>query len=170
MALAPVTAPPFVPVKPKIRIGTTTTGVDIECAAGELSVEVEQDEATTETFCGTFTSYKAEVWTVTVSVFESYGAAGLWNLTRPLVGAVQPFAILPDGGAAVGVTNPLMTGTCYVKAFPFYMGAPGEPTAFDLELAVQGIPTFATTGTLPLSVEGLDVEGESADETELVDA
>jgi hypothetical protein len=172
MAVAPVTAPPFVPVKPKIRIGNGTTGVDIECAAGELVVEVEQDEATTETFCGTYTTYKAEVWTVTATVFESYGAAGLWNLVRPLVGVVQPFAILPDAAATVSADNPMMTGNCFVKAFPFFSGSPGEPTSFDLVLAVQGTPTFATTGTLPLTTEGFAAGDDEtvAAEPETVDA
>lgn len=138
----PVTAPPFVPVKPKVSIGTVGSAVDIACAASELAVEVDQDESTTETFCGAYTTYKAEVWTVTVTVFPSYGAAGLWNLLRPLVGTIQPFTILPDASKVAGPTNPSMTGNCIVKAFPFYTGAPGEPVSFDVELAVQGTPTW----------------------------
>lgn len=143
MADTPVTAPPFVPVKPLIQIGTTGASVDIACAAGELAVEVDQDETTTETFCGSYTTYKPEVWTATVTVFPSYGAAGLWNLLRPLVGGLQPFTILPDATLPAGPDNPEMSGTCIVKAFPFYTGAPGEPTSFDVELAIQGVPTFA---------------------------
>jgi len=139
-----VTAPPFVPVKPLIEIGTTGSAVDIACAAGDLAVEVAQDESTTETFCGTYTSYKPEVWTVTATVYPSYGTGGLWNLVRPLVGTVQPFRVLPDGSAVAGPDNPEMSGTCIVKAFSFYTGSPGEPKSFDLELAVQGAPTWAT--------------------------
>jgi hypothetical protein len=138
-----VNAPPFIPVKPLIKIGTTGTSVEIACAAEELSVEVDQDEVDTETFCGSFKSYKSEVWTITVSVFPSYGTAGLWNNLRPLAGTSQPFEIRPDGVAVAGPTNPSMVGTCRVKAFPFYMGRLGEPTAFDVELGVQGAPTFA---------------------------
>lgn len=143
MADTPVTAPPFIPVKPKIAIGTTGAAVDIACAASELAVEVDQDESTTETFCGAYTTYKAEVWTATVTVFPSYGAAGLWNLVRPLVGTIQDFTILPDSTKPAGPTNPQMTGKAIVKAFPFYTGAPGEPVSFDIELAIQGTPTFA---------------------------
>jgi|SRR5215471_377751 len=138
-----VTDIPFVPVKPSIKIGATGASVEIACAAGELAVEVDQDETTTETYCGTFTTYKPEVWTITVTCFPSYGTAGLWNLVRPLCGTTQPFEVLPDAGAVVSESNPLMEGTCIVKAFPFYTGSPGEPTSFDLELAVQGAPTFA---------------------------
>jgi len=143
MAVTPVTAPPFVPVKPLIQIGPTATAVDIACAAGELAVEVDQDETTTETFCGSYTTYKPEIWTATVTVFPSYGTAGLWNLLRPLVGTLQDFTILPDTSKAAGPDNPQMTGKCIVKAFPFYTGSPGEPTSFDIELAIQGVPTFA---------------------------
>ena len=139
----PVTAPPFLPVKPKILIGTTGSAVDIACAASELAVEVDQDETTTDTFCGSYTSYKPQIWTATVTVYPSYGTAGLWNLLRPLVGTLQAFTILPDASKPPGPDNPQMTGTCLVKAFPFYTGAPGEPTSFDIELAIQGTPTFA---------------------------
>lgn len=170
MALSPVTAPPFIPVKPRIRIGDLTTGIDIECAAGELSVEVDQDDATTETFCGTYTTYKAEVWTIVVSVFPSYGAAGLWTLLRPLVGIVTPFSIVPDRASAISVSNPLMSGTAIVKAFPFYTGSPGEPTAFDVEIAVQGAPTFAITGTLMADEESATDESVDAPVDEMVSA
>jgi hypothetical protein len=145
MADTPVTAPPFIPVKPVISIGTVGSAVDIACAAEELAVEVDQDDNTYETFCGSYTSYKPEKWTITATVFPSYGAAGLWNLLRPLVGTAQPFRVLPDAGASVGPANPQMTGTCIVKAFPFYTGKPGEPTSFDVEMAVQGVPTFPVT-------------------------
>jgi len=137
-----VTDIPFVPVRPAITIGATGSSVEIACAAGELAVEVDQDETTTETYCGSFTTYKPEVWTITVTCFPSYGTDGLWTLVRPLCGTIQPFTVLPDAGAPVSEDNPLMSGTCIVKAFPFYTGAPGEPKSFDLELAVQGAPAF----------------------------
>ena len=120
--------------------------MDIECAAGELAVEVEQEEATTETFCGTYTTYKAEVWTITATVYPSYGADGLWTLLRPFVGMAVPFSVVPDRDATVNVENPIMSGTAIVKAFPFYMGSPGEPTSFDVEIAVQGAPDFRDRG------------------------
>ena len=157
----PVTAVPFIPVKPKILIGTTGSGVDIACAASDLAVEVDQDEVTTETFCGTYTTYKPEVWTITATVYPSYGTAGLWNLLRPLVGgAAKPYSILPDGSKVAGPDNPQMTGTCFVKAFPFYTGSAGEPTTFDVELAVQGTPTFALA--LAADAETVDAEAVEA--------
>jgi hypothetical protein len=142
-----VNAPPFIPVKPKLMLGTAPDTVEFACAANSLEVSPEQDETTVETFCGSYTTYKPEVWTITATVFQSYGTAappGLWNALRPLVGTVVDFEILPTGSAAVGPTNPSAKGKCLVKAFPFYSGAVGEPTSFDVELAVQGTPVFAT--------------------------
>lgn len=144
MAADVVTAPPFIPVRPIIKITSGANSVEFECAAESFEVNVDQDETTTETFCGTYTTYKAEVWTITGSVFASYGVAGLWNLLRPMVGLVTTFEFLPDAGAVQGPSNPKMSGTCIVKAFPFYSGAPGEPQAFDVVIAVQGIPSFST--------------------------
>jgi len=144
MPASPVTAAPFIPVKPLISLdsGGGNT-VSFECASESVEVSVEQDENTYETFCGTYTNYKPEQWTVTASVFQSYGATGLWTLVRPLVGPARAFTFQPDFTLPVSVTNPKMSGTAIVKAFPFYSGSPGEPQAFDLVLAVQGTPTFA---------------------------
>lgn len=144
-----ITVPPFILVKPKILLGTAGSGVDIACAANQVTAEPEQDENVTETFCGIYTNYKAEAWTITVTAVQSYGVGGLWNSVRPLCGTVVPFTLLPNGAIAAGPANPSMTGTCYVKGFPFIDGAVGEASEFDLELAVQGVPVFA----LALSAE-----------------
>ena len=162
-----VDAPPFVPVKPLIKIGATGSTVEIACAAGELAVEVDQDETTTETFCGVFTSYKPEVWTITITVFPSYGTNGLWTLLRPLVGTTQPFQIAPDAETPTGTAdNPLMFGDALIKAFPFYTGTPGEPTSFDVELGVQGTPSFAPPDTAPVTAEASTTTGSSSSSTQ----
>lgn len=146
-----VTAAPFNPVKPILKITQGGNSVQVECASESFEASVEQDETTTETFCGTYTAYKAEVWTITGSVFPSYAAlaanaGGLWNALRPMVGdPTATFEFIPDSTQARSASNPVMSGTCLVKAFPFYAGSPGEPTAFDLVLAVQGAPSFTTT-------------------------
>lgn len=151
----PVTPTPFIPVKPQITIGPTGSAVDIACAASDLAVEVDQDTTDWETFCGKGTIYGPELWTITVTVYPSYGADGLWNLLRPLVGApAQQFTILPDSTLPAGPDNPSMTGTALVKSFPFYVGAPGEPKTFDIELAVQGTPSWVEVVTAAASASG----------------
>jgi hypothetical protein len=145
MATTDVTAPPFIPVKPFLSIGSVANAVTLICAAENVEVSPDQDDSTIETFCGSYTSYKAERWTITASSYLSYASAnGLWGALRPLVGTVQPFEFRPDT-AVVGVNNPKMTGNAILKAFPFFSGGPGEPSAIDVILAVQGAPTFATS-------------------------
>lgn len=137
---------PFVLVKPKITLGTAPTTVEFACGANQIVAEPDVDENTTETFCGTFTTYKPEVWTVTITALTSYGADGLWNALRPMANTVQDFEILPDASKAEGADNPAMSGKCIVKPFAFLDAAVGETSDFDLVLAVQGMPTFGTGG------------------------
>lgn len=147
-----VNAPPFVITKPLIKIGATGSGVEFECAGTNLTVAVDQDENTVETFCGSYTSYKAPKWTVTVTIAQSYGTSGSWTLIHPLCGTVQPFVIKPDTGTA-SVSNPAMSGTAIVKQLPFIDAAPGEASEIDLELAVQGQPTFGIVDPTMAAVE-----------------
>ena len=142
MAVVDVTAPPFIPVHPYLAVGETGSEVSIICAAENVEVSPEQDESTVETFCGSYTTYKPEQWTITASAFVSYGNNGLWNSLRPLVGTTVPFVFRPDEDAAVGPDNPEMTGTALIKAFPFFSGGPGEPTAIEVVLSVQGAPAW----------------------------
>src|SRR5262245_49070486 len=142
MAVTPADAPPFFLIKPLIQIGPTATAVSIECAANNVETNVDQDETTAETFCGTWTNYKTPKWTVVITVLQSFGAAGRWTLLQPLAGTVQPFMIQADAATAPSVDNPVMSGTARIKYFPFLSGAVGEASDFDLELAVQGAPVF----------------------------
>lgn len=153
MSAVVVTAAPFFPVKPLVKLGTTPATVEISCAGGDLVVAPEQDENEVETFCGTYKSYKAEKWTIVLTSYLSYGTTGLWNTVRPLVGTTVAFQLLPDAASAVSASNPKMSGTCRVKGIPFFSGGPGEPTSFELELAVQGTPLFETTGSITLAAE-----------------
>jgi hypothetical protein len=156
-----ITAVPFVFKKPKIQLGTTGSAVDIACAANQVVVEADQDSNELETFCGTYTSYKAPVWTITITALQSFGTGGLWTALQPLAGTIVPFAILPDASKAVGPDNPEMRGNCYVQWPDFLNGSVGEGSEFDQELGVQGTPTFAVAAAL---------EAEAAPETETASA
>lgn len=147
MVAGAATAAPFILQKPYVRLGPTATGVNIECAGTHLVAEADQDENTIETFCGSYTSYKKAKWTVTFTLAQSYGANGSWTLIHPLCGTVVPFEIRPDVATA-SIDNPVMSGTCLVKQLPFIDADPGAASEVDLELKVQGDPTFGIT-TLP---------------------
>lgn len=147
-----INAPPFIVQHPLIKIGATGTSVEIHCGATNLDVAVDQDENTVETFCGSYTSYKAAVWTITVTLGQSYGTAGTWTLLQPLVNTIQPFSLQPDT-TAPSINNPNMSGNCLVKAFPFISAAPGEASEVDLVLAVQGAPLFGITAPAMMETE-----------------
>jgi hypothetical protein len=157
-----VTAVPFVFRKPAVKIGATGTSVDIACGANAVAIEPDQDSTELETFCGTYTSYKAPVWTITVTVLQSFGTTGLWNQLLPLAGTIQPVEIIPDGTKPIAVDNPAMRCSAYVGWPSFLNGAVGEGSEFDLELGVQGTPTWPTTPTVTTFVEGGEGEGTEA--------
>ena len=136
-----ITAPPFFLQHPYVHLGPTGSGTEISCAGTNLQASCDQDENTVDTFCGSYTSYKAPKWTVTFTLAQSYGANGTWTLIHPLCGTQVPFEIRPDQATA-SIDNPVMSGTALVKQLPFIDGAPGEASEVDLELSVIGAPVF----------------------------
>jgi hypothetical protein len=163
MADVIIEQPPFILIKPKLTIGATGSIVEFECNANEVDASPEQDSTDTETFCGIFTSYKPEKWTVTITALQSFGTDGLWNLLRPMANTLQPFTILPDATQPVSDSNPEMSGTAYVQGFAFLAAPVGEASEFDLVLAVQGVPDFSVIpGAMAAQTEG---EGAPAEQT-----
>lgn len=143
---------PFIIDKPSLKIlaavapdTVPVAEVELQCTGRGLEVTVDQDETELTTFCGTYTTYGKERWTVTLQAYTSFGTQGLWTLCRPLVGHEITFELLPQGDAAVSVDNPLMTGRAMVKAFPFLTGEQGDASEVDVEFSVQGEPEFLDT-------------------------
>ena len=150
--------PPYILQHPRITLDAgAATPIDIECMANEVHTNVEQDENTIETFCGSYTTYKPEVWDLTVNAVESFGTDGLWTKVRPLVGTIVDVELLPDRDAAVSVDNPIWYGPGLVKAFPFIDGAIGEASEFDLIVAMQGTPQTSITA-LPGTMSAPEAE------------
>lgn len=146
---------PHFMTKPLLVIGPSATPVmEIECAANNIEVVPDQDENEYDTFCGTYATYGPEKWTITMTVLQSFGVDGVWTKLRPVVGTVQPFEIRPDAPDPRSIDNPAMTGTATVKAFPFLSGGVNEPSEIDIELKVQGTPTWVLTGGTPLRAAG----------------
>lgn len=144
--------PPFILHKPSLKIlaaeapaTVPTADIELQCLSHGLTAEPEQDENDVKTFCGTYTTYGAEKWTITIAAYTSYGLDGLWNQLRPCVGELVKFELLPNGEVAVSEDNPMMTGVAMVKAFSFIDGEVDESSEIDVELAVQGEPEFLTT-------------------------
>lgn len=155
---------PYYMVRPMLQLGEVGSEVELQCFANNVETNVDQDETVTKTFCGVYTSYGPEKWTIVLTVVQSFGADGLWTLVSPMKGTVQPFVITPAEGA-VSVDNPVMSGTAMVKAFPFLSGAVNEPSEFDLELAVQGEPTFGIVAPAVDAAAAVEATGPTVTET-----
>jgi hypothetical protein len=161
MAVTAITEAPFIIQKPYIRLGPTATGVEIQCAGTHLVAAPDQDENTIETFCGSYTSYKAAKWTITVTIAMSYGANGAWGLIQPMCGTIVDFEIRPDVGTA-SEDNPVMSGQCLVKLLPFIDADPGTASEVDLELKVQGDPVFGITSPVATQADTQTTETVTA--------
>jgi hypothetical protein len=144
---------PYYMTHPVLLLGPTATAVELQCYANKVETNVDQDETVTKTFCGLYTSYGPEKWTIVITVVQSFGADGLWTLVQPMAGTVQPFVLMAGPDAVASVDNPVMSGTAMVKAFPFMSGSVNEPSEFDLELAVQGDPVFGIVAPASAAVE-----------------
>lgn len=145
---------PFFMTKPSIIIGPTATPViELQCAANHVALTPEQDSTDYPTYCGNFTADGAVKWTLTITVLQSFGVDGVWTKLAPVVGTSQPFQLLPNGDAVPSVDNPAQTGTCTVRAFPFWDGGVNEPAEIDIELVVQGDLIEVTSGALMASAD-----------------
>lgn len=144
---------PHILQKPLLEISLDLVTVEVQCNSNQVEIAPDQDETTTETFCGSYTSYKAEVWTITITALQSFGPDGLWNQLRPMAGKEVDFRILPDADLPVSETNPEMSGKAILKAFAFLSASVGEASDFDLVLGCQGMPTWSTTGAAGLEAQ-----------------
>jgi hypothetical protein len=146
--------PHFV-TKPLLIVGPSASPVmELECAANHVLAEPDQDENSYDTFCGTYQTYGPEKWKITATVLQSFGVDGVWTKLRPVVGTIQPFELRPDAPDPRSVDNPAMTGTALVRAFKFLDAGPNEPSEIDIELTVQGTPSWVLTGGTPLRAAG----------------
>ena len=137
-----VETPPFILVSPSMKIGPTGTLVDLKCSASQIAHGVEQDTNDYETFCGTYRAYGAARETITLTVLQNFDPTGPWHVLYPLRGTVVDFELLPDDRVAASPTNPKMTGSVRVPTIPFLDAAVNEASEIEVELAIQGAPTF----------------------------
>lgn len=145
-AVALVAATPHVPfilVSPSMKIGPTAAAlVDLKCSANNIAHEVDQDSNDYETFCGAYRTYGVAHHTLTLTVLQNFDADGPWHTLYPLRGTVADFELLPDDRIAMGPTNPKMSGKAFVPIMPFIDAAVNEASEIEVELAIQGEPTF----------------------------
>jgi hypothetical protein len=145
-----VTPNPYFINHPKLEVSLDgTTAIAIDCSVNEVHTNVKQDENVIDTFCGSWTNYKQQVWDVTLHSVQSFDPTGVWTVLQPLVGKLVQFQVWPDKTIANSAANPIMFGSAMVKAIPFIDGKLGEASEFDVVLAVQGMPQWAPPATAP---------------------
>lgn len=137
---------PMMFTDPKLTLDPDSSAVDLQCFVNSLSDAVTQDSEEWETFCATGTSYGPARRTISVTVLVSYGTDGSWTALNAFAGTETTFELLPDGTSAVSADNPMMSGSVRVPEIPFVGStSPGSVGTYDLELSVEGQPTFDLT-------------------------
>lgn len=135
-------ATPLVLNSPKIQLSSGT--VDLKCHARQLSVLPDQEFADVSTFCNPGGEAPGQVsWTLSITALQSFAADGLYNTLSPLQGTTVDFDVQPDDVAAISVTNPKISGTCYVPIVPLLDAGVGETSELDIEFKIVGSPTVA---------------------------
>ncbi len=155
---------PFVLNKPSITIGTAP-GTEFQCFAHKVEFAPDQDSNDNDTFCGSYRSYGQLRWTITLSMFQSFGAEGLWKALVPLQGMVVPISITPDdtdptGNPAGTEDNPTVTANVRVPPLPFLNAEVGEASDFDLDFDVQG--TLSYTPDPGTALQQVGMAGQAA--------
>jgi len=78
-----------------------------------------------------------------VEVLLSHGATGVFNVMKPLQGTLVPFAYKLNGGAALGVGNQEMSGSCYVPFVPFIRATGVKKFSYvPMSFKIVGIPIY----------------------------
>jgi len=149
-----VDTPPFILTSPQFAIGPEGGPLqDIKCSLNQISCGVDQDSNDYDTFCGSYRAYGVPRFTITLTVFQNFDPTGPWAILYPLAGTLADFELLPDGTVTQSATNPLMFGKVRVPYMPFLDAAVNEASSIDIELSVQGIPSFAPPDTAPASAQ-----------------
>jgi hypothetical protein len=147
MVAVDVEFPPFILTNPSLLID----GKELKCAANQIEHKIDQNTNDYDTFCGSYRSYGVERHTITVSLYQNFDTDGPWQVLSPLAGTLVDFELIPDKAAANGPTNPTMFGTVRVPAMPFLKAQVNEASNIDIDLSVQGKPSYAPPDTAPVT-------------------
>jgi len=139
----PVPAP-FRLDSPSLLIGATATPTtEMRCHGRRISITADQAYEDIETFCNPAGESPGTVTrTITIEVFQSFGAEGLWNTLAPLEGDLIYFSFSPDGTTTASTSNPIMEGQCWVPAISFIDAGVKKFSPMTIALPIYGIPTF----------------------------
>lgn len=146
MAVVNIDQVPFKSVKPSLLIGPALgTQFEIRGGARQIVHVIDQEEIDDSTFdfpSATAPGKTTESIEVTglVSFGDVGGAEGVQGMFNALYGisaTVQDFVLLANADAAVGTTNPQMTGTLYIPKQSMLSGAIGENSEITLSFPIR---------------------------------
>ncbi len=122
--------------------------VQLNCAMSQLRGEFDRTEIAQGTFC----SPGKKITRITgrrliITVRQSFGVAGLWNLLTPMAEEEWSFALLGDHTTVPAPSNVEMSGRLYIPEPEFLSGdqEPTESMTYELSLEIDGIPVYTTT-------------------------
>ena len=128
--------------------GTSVTlnGSDISANTARAELVINAAEVDTTDFgSGGFTEVIGGLKSgqVTLDFHNDFGAGGVSNLLKDLVGTIGTVVIEPTGAGA-GATNPVYTAEVLISSFTPIAGAVGDLATFSVTFPTSGSVTFAT--------------------------
>jgi len=129
------------------------TGTDVSLNGSDISANTARAELvinaaevdTTDFGSGGFTEVIGGLKSgqVTLDFHNDFGAGGVSNLLKDLVGTIGTVVIDPTGDGA-GATNPVYTAEVLISSFTPIAGAVGDLATFSVTFPTSGSVTFAT--------------------------
>jgi len=129
------------------------TGTDVSLNGSDISANTARAELvinaaevdTTDFGSGGFTEVIGGLKSgqVTLDFHNDFGAGGVSDLLKDLVGTIGTVVIDPTGAGA-GATNPVYTAEVLISSFTPIAGAVGDLATFSVTFPTSGSVTFAT--------------------------
>lgn len=121
-------------------------GTDISANTARAELVINAAEVDTTDFgSGGFTEVIGGLKSgqVTLDFHNDFGAGGVSDLLKDLVGTIGTVVIDPTGAGA-GATNPVYTAEVLISSFTPIAGAVGDLATFSVTFPTSGSVTFAT--------------------------
>jgi hypothetical protein len=126
------------------KVTLNTQDVSAACARAELVLSAAEVETT---------DFGSAGWTevigglksgqLTLDFHSDFGAGGVSNLFKDLVGTIGTFVVIANGTAA-SATTPAYTATCLINSFTPIAGAVGDLATFSVTFPTTGAVSYAT--------------------------
>jgi len=121
-------------------------GTDISANTARAELVINAAEVDTTDFgSGGFTEVIGGLKSgqVTLDFHNDFGAGGVSDLLKDLVGTIGTVVIDPTGAGA-GSTNPVYTAEVLISSFTPIAGAVGDLATFSVTFPTSGAATYAT--------------------------